>query len=43
LIPNNDGSGTKYPISFQNIRINDDCICYTVQPGSCHTGIRYNC
>lgn len=43
LIPNNDGSGTKYPISFQNIRINDECICYTVQPGNCHTGIRYNC
>ena len=43
LIPNNDGSGTKYPISFQSIRINDDCICYTVQPGNCYTGIRYNC
>ena len=43
LIPNNDGSGTKYPISFQSIRINDDCICYIVQPGNCYTGIRYNC
>jgi hypothetical protein len=43
LIPNNDGSGTKYPISFQSIRTNDDCICYTVHPGNCDTGIRYNC
>jgi hypothetical protein len=43
LISNNDGSGTKYPISFQNIRITDNCICYTIQPGNCHTGIRYNC
>ncbi|MDQ3868042.1 MAG: hypothetical protein M3250_00610 [Thermoproteota archaeon] len=43
LIPTNDGSGSKYPISFQSIRINNECICYTVKPGYCHTGIRYNC
>lgn len=43
LIPNSDGSGTKYPISFQNIRIKDGCICYAVQPGNCYTGIRYKC
>jgi hypothetical protein len=43
LIPNNDGSNTKYPISFQNIRTKNDCICYTIQPGNCYTGMRYNC
>jgi hypothetical protein len=43
LLPNRDGSGIRYPISFQNIRINDGCICYTVQSGDCYTGMRYNC
>ena len=43
LIPNSDGSNTTYPISFQNIRTKNDCICYTIQPGNCYTGMRYNC
>ena len=43
LKPTNDGSGTKYPVSFHNVRIKDDCICYVVQLGDCYNGIRYNC
>lgn len=43
LMPNSDGSGNKYPISFQNIRIKDNCICYAIKSGNCYTGMRYNC
>ena len=33
LKPTSDGSGAKYPISFNNIRIKCDCMCYEVQFG----------
>ena len=41
LIPNNDNSGTTYPISFRNIMLKDGCVCYSVEPGNCSNGIRY--
>ena len=42
LIPNNDGICKQYPISFNNIKINDGCICYQIDSGLCETGLRYN-
>lgn len=43
LIPNKDESDMKYPVSFQNIMLQDGCVCYSVQSGNCMNGIRYNC
>lgn len=42
LIPNNDNSGTAYPVSFRNIMLKDGCVCYSVEPGNCSNGIHYN-
>lgn len=42
LIPNNDNSGTDYPISFRNIMLKDGCVCYSVEPGNCSNGIHYS-
>jgi hypothetical protein len=41
LIPNSQGSNIQYPISFQNTRTEDGCICYNVKSGSCKTGMKY--
>jgi hypothetical protein len=42
LVPNSEGSGQSYPISFYNIRIKDDgCICYNIKYGNCKSGIKY--
>ena len=41
LMPNSEGSNKQYPISFQNERIEDGCICYNVKSGSCKTGMKY--
>jgi hypothetical protein len=43
LKPTSDGSGAKYPISFNNIRIEDDGMHYEVRSGDCYNGMRYNC
>lgn len=44
LLPNNDGSGTSYPVSMQDLKIKDDgCISYQFNSGRCSTGIRYGC
>ena len=42
LIPNNDNSGTSYPISFQNIMLRDKCVCYSIESGNCINGIQYS-
>jgi hypothetical protein len=42
LVSNKEGSSKHYPISFHNVRIKDDCICYNVTSGNCNTGLRYN-
>ena len=42
LIPNNDNSGTSYPISFQNVMSRDNCVCYTIESGKCINGIQYS-
>ena len=42
LIPNNDNSGTAYPVSFRNIMLKDGCVCYSVEPGNCSNGIHYS-
>ena len=41
LIPNSEGTNMPYPISFNNPRIESDCICYDVRSGNCRTGMRY--
>lgn len=42
LIPNNDNSGTSYPISFQNVMLRDKCVCYSIESGNCINGIQYS-
>jgi hypothetical protein len=41
LIPNNEGSNIEYPISFYDVKIRDDCVCYNVAPGTCKVGLQY--
>jgi hypothetical protein len=41
LIPNKDDSGTEYPISFQNVMLQDGCVCYSVESGNCINGIHH--
>jgi hypothetical protein len=41
LVPNSEGSNIQYPISFQNTRTEDGCLCYNVKSGSCKTGMKY--
>ena len=41
LIPNSEGSSLRYPISFYNPRIESGCICYSVKPGICESGMKY--
>jgi hypothetical protein len=41
LIPNSEGYSKQYPISFQNTRIEDGCICYDAKSGSCRSGMNY--
>jgi hypothetical protein len=41
LIPNNEGSNIEYPISFYDVKIRDDCVCYSVAPGTCKVGLQY--
>ena len=42
LLPNSEGSGKQYPVSFHNARIKEDgCICYNVKSGNCSTGLKY--
>jgi len=41
LMPNSEGSNIQYPISFDNARIEDGCICYNVKSGSCKSGMNY--
>ena len=43
LVPNNDGSEGNYPVFFSDVILKDQCICYTIQPGICSSGISYNC
>ena len=43
LVPNNDGFEGNYPVFFSDVILKDQCICYTVQPGICSSGISYNC
>ena len=42
LIPNKDGYKNEYPITFQNVRLNDNCICYTISCGLCNNGLSYS-
>ena len=37
LTPDTDPLGKKYPISFENPRIMDGCICYDVNSGATNT------
>jgi hypothetical protein len=41
LIPYTDGAGKRYPISFENPRLMDNCICYNVNNGNTSTGLTY--
>ena len=42
LIPNNDNSGTSYPITFQNVMLRDKCVCYSIESGNCINGMQYS-
>lgn len=42
LIPNKDGSINDYPITFQNVRSKNNCICYTISYGLCNNGLGYS-
>jgi hypothetical protein len=41
VISDIDKQGKQYPISFQNPRIMDNCICYDVNSGTTDTGLTY--
>lgn len=41
LIPNSEGSNMEYPISFYDVKIRDDCVCYNVTSGTCKVGLQY--
>ena len=41
VISDIDIQGKKYPISFQNPRTMDNCICYDVNSGATETGLTY--
>ena len=40
--PDIDNQGKQYPISFQNPRIMDGCICYNINSGTSSTGLTYH-
>lgn len=42
LMPDADTLGKQYPISFQNLREMQGCICYDVNSGFTNTGMTYN-
>ncbi|HET7642541.1 MAG TPA: hypothetical protein VFK40_03450 [Nitrososphaeraceae archaeon] len=42
LIPNKDDSLNNYPVTFQNIRLKDNCICYNISYGLCDNGLSYS-
>jgi hypothetical protein len=42
LIPHNEGTCKQYPISFNNVKIKNGCVCYTIDSGQCEAGLRYN-
>jgi hypothetical protein len=41
LMPNSEGSNIRYPISFNNPRIESGCVCYNVKSGNCGSGMKY--
>ena len=41
LIPNNEGSNVLYPVAFQNLKVESDCISYGVKSGNCKSGMEY--
>jgi hypothetical protein len=43
MMPNKDENSTKYPVSFQDMMLKDGCLCYSIQPGMCVNGMRFNC
>lgn len=42
LVPNTDGSNIQYPLLFQNVRMRDNSICYSVVTGCCVDVLRFN-
>lgn len=42
LMPDTDRQANRYPISFQNPRIMDSCICYDISSGATNTGMTYS-
>jgi hypothetical protein len=43
MMPNKDENSAKYPVSFQDMMLKDGCLCYSIQPGMCVNGMRFNC
>lgn len=42
LLPNKDGHALQYPISFDRPYVKDGCICYTLIPGICNSGLKFD-
>jgi len=42
LKPDTDRQGKQYPISFQNPRVMDGCICYDISSGTINSGMTYS-
>jgi hypothetical protein len=42
MMPDTDRQGKQYPISFQNPRVMDGCICYDISSGTTNTGMTYS-
>jgi hypothetical protein len=42
LVPNKDESTVQYPISFYDVSIKDNCLCYKINSGSCDMGLEYS-
>jgi hypothetical protein len=41
FVSNLDGHARGYPVTFADVGIKDGCICYTLAPGSCSTGLSF--
>ena len=41
LVPNSDAMDRQYPVSFENLRMMDSCICYSLNNGKTVSGMSY--
>ena len=41
LIPNKDKISGQFPIAFQQVKVKDGCMCYTINSGTCENGCSF--